>query len=191
MLHNVLSRQLPVEPARVDDALRAAGIAPDRRPQTLAVGEWLDQGGPRGADLLWVTGRGTYDQFAAHHRPPAVQVIDFLDPMADGYAVADVVVSRAGMITVAELCAWGLPSVLVPLPTAAADHQTHNARVLAEAGASALIPQADLTAGTLAAAIESLLGDGARREDMAARARARGRPNAAADIVSKILTLAS
>ena len=56
--------------------------------------------------------------------------------MADGYAVADLVVSRAGMITVAELCAWGLPSVLVPLPTAAADHQTHNARVLAEAGAS-------------------------------------------------------
>ena len=55
--------------------------------------------------------------------------------MADGYAVADLVVSRAGMITVAELCAWGLASVLVPLPTAAADHQTHNGRVLAEAGA--------------------------------------------------------
>jgi len=102
-----------------------------------------------------------------------------------------VVVSRAGMITVAELCAWGLPSVLVPLPTAAADHQAHNARVLAEAGASTLISQADLTAGTLAAAIESLLGDRSRRETMAARARARGRPDAAADIVSKILTLAS
>ncbi|HKT60857.1 MAG TPA: UDP-N-acetylglucosamine--N-acetylmuramyl-(pentapeptide) pyrophosphoryl-undecaprenol N-acetylglucosamine transferase [Gemmatimonadales bacterium] len=156
-----------------------------------AVAGWLDQGGPRGADLLWVTGRGTYDQFAARHRPPAVQVIDFLDPMADGYAVADVVVSRAGMITVAELCAWGLPSVLVPLPTAAADHQTHNARVLAEAGASALITQTDLTAATLAAAIESLLGDRPRRETMAARALARGRPHAAADIVSKILTLAS
>jgi UDP-N-acetylglucosamine--N-acetylmuramyl-(pentapeptide) pyrophosphoryl-undecaprenol N-acetylglucosamine transferase len=156
-----------------------------------AVAGWLDQGGPQGADLLWVTGRGTYDQFAERHRPPAVQVIGFLDPMADGYAVADVVVSRAGMITVAELCAWGLPSVLIPLPTAAADHQTHNARVLAEAGASALITQADLTAGTLAAAIESLLGDRARREAMAARALARGRPNAAADIVSKILTLAS
>jgi UDP-N-acetylglucosamine--N-acetylmuramyl-(pentapeptide) pyrophosphoryl-undecaprenol N-acetylglucosamine transferase len=156
-----------------------------------AVAEWLDQGGPEGTDLLWVTGRGTYDQFAARHRPPAVQVIDFLDPMADGYAVADVVVSRAGMITVAELCAWGLPSVLVPLPTAAADHQTHNARVLAEAGASTLVAQADLTAGTLAAAVESLLRDGTRRQAMADRALARGRPHAAADIVSKILTLAS
>jgi UDP-N-acetylglucosamine--N-acetylmuramyl-(pentapeptide) pyrophosphoryl-undecaprenol N-acetylglucosamine transferase len=105
--------------------------------------------------------------------------------------VADLVVSRAGMITVAELCAWGLPSVLVPLPTAAADHQTHNARVLAEAGASALIVQADLTATTLAGAIDSLLFDRTRREAMAACALARGRPHAAADIVSKILTLAS
>jgi UDP-N-acetylglucosamine--N-acetylmuramyl-(pentapeptide) pyrophosphoryl-undecaprenol N-acetylglucosamine transferase len=111
--------------------------------------------------------------------------------MADGYAVADVVVSRAGMITVAELCAWGLPSVLVPLPTAAADHQTHNARVLAEAGASALVTQTDLTSATLAAAVGGLLDDRARRDAMAARALARGRPHAAADIVSKILTLPS
>jgi UDP-N-acetylglucosamine--N-acetylmuramyl-(pentapeptide) pyrophosphoryl-undecaprenol N-acetylglucosamine transferase len=111
--------------------------------------------------------------------------------MADGYAVADVVVSRAGMITVAELCAWGLPSVLIPLPTAAADHQTHNARVLADAGASALVKQADLTSATLGATVGALLGDRSRRDAMAARALARGRPNAAADIVSKILTLAS
>jgi UDP-N-acetylglucosamine--N-acetylmuramyl-(pentapeptide) pyrophosphoryl-undecaprenol N-acetylglucosamine transferase len=111
--------------------------------------------------------------------------------MADGYAVADLVISRAGMITVAELCAWGLPSVLVPLPTAAADHQTHNARVLAEAGASALIRQADLTAASLADAVGTLLGHRQGRDEMAARALARGRPNAAADIVSKILTLAA
>jgi UDP-N-acetylglucosamine--N-acetylmuramyl-(pentapeptide) pyrophosphoryl-undecaprenol N-acetylglucosamine transferase len=154
-----------------------------------AVAGWLDAGGPDGADLLWVTGRGTHKEFASRHRPPAVQVIDFLDPMADGYAVADVVVSRAGMITVAELCAWGLPSVLVPLPTAAADHQAHNARVLAEAGASALLRQADLTPATLAGAVRTLLDDRVRRDTMAARALARGRPHAAADIVSKILTL--
>jgi UDP-N-acetylglucosamine--N-acetylmuramyl-(pentapeptide) pyrophosphoryl-undecaprenol N-acetylglucosamine transferase len=154
-----------------------------------AVAGWLDAGGPAGADLLWVTGRGTHDEFAARHRPPGVQIIDFLDPMADGYAVADVVVSRAGMITVAELCAWGLPSILIPLPTAAADHQTHNARVLAEAGASALLRQAELTPATLAAAVGSLIGDRRQREEMASRALARGRPHAAADIVSKLLTL--
>lgn len=154
-----------------------------------AVAGWLDEGGPRAADLLWVTGRGTHAEFAERHRPPTVQVIDFLDPMADGYAVADLVVSRAGMITVAELCAWGLPSVLVPLPTAAADHQTHNARVLAEAGAAALLRQAELTPSSLAAQVEGLLGDMGRRSAMASRALARGRPHAAADIVSKILTL--
>ncbi|MEP7175469.1 MAG: UDP-N-acetylglucosamine--N-acetylmuramyl-(pentapeptide) pyrophosphoryl-undecaprenol N-acetylglucosamine transferase [Gemmatimonadales bacterium] len=154
-----------------------------------AVAGWLDAGGPDGADVLWVTGRGTYEEFAGRHRPPSVQVIDFLDPMADGYAVADLVISRAGMITVAELCAWGLPSVLVPLPTAAADHQTHNGRVLAEAGASALLPQSVLTPARLAETVGALLGDRARRDAMAACARSRGRPNAAAEIVSRLLTL--
>ena len=118
-----------------------------------------------------------------------MQVVDFLDPMADGYAVADLVVSRAGMITVAELCAWGLPSVIVPLPTAAADHQTHNARVLAEAGASAMLLQAELTPERLAKEVGGLLTDRPRRQAMAARALARGRPRAADEIVSRLLTL--
>jgi UDP-N-acetylglucosamine--N-acetylmuramyl-(pentapeptide) pyrophosphoryl-undecaprenol N-acetylglucosamine transferase len=193
---------VPPSPERRPHALARFGLD-GRRPVVLvtggsqgalainrAVAEWLDSGGPRGADLIWVTGRGTHAEFAAYDRPPAVRVIDFLDPMADGYAVADLVVSRAGMITVAELCAWGLPSVLVPLPTAAADHQTHNARVLAEAGASALLPQPELTVARLEQSIGGLLEDVPRRSAMAARARARGRPAAAADIVSKLLTLA-
>jgi UDP-N-acetylglucosamine--N-acetylmuramyl-(pentapeptide) pyrophosphoryl-undecaprenol N-acetylglucosamine transferase len=192
---------VPPAPGRRGEALARFGLTGDR-PVILvtggsqgalainrAVAGWLDAGGPERADLLWVTGKSTYEEFAARHRPPAVQVIDFLDPMADGYAVADIVVSRAGMITVAELCAWGLPSVLVPLPTAAADHQTHNARVLAEAGASSLLPQAQLTPARLGEAVAALLGDGARRDAMAAHALARGRPRAAADIVSKLLTL--
>lgn len=154
-----------------------------------AVAGWLDAGGLPDASLLWVTGRGTYDEFSKYHRPPAVRVVDFLDPMADGYAVANIVISRAGMLTVAELCAWGLPSILIPLPTAAADHQTHNARVLAEAGASEMLAQAELTPSRLAADIGRLLADDAARSSMAERARARGRPAAAADIVSNLLTL--
>jgi UDP-N-acetylglucosamine--N-acetylmuramyl-(pentapeptide) pyrophosphoryl-undecaprenol N-acetylglucosamine transferase len=155
-----------------------------------AVAGWLDAGWPAGVDLLWVTGRGTHADFAGRHQPPTVQVIDFLDPMADGYAIADVVVSRAGMITVAELCAWGLPSVIVPLPTAAADHQTHNARVLAEDGASAMLPQSELTPARLAKEVGDLLTDRTRHDAMAARALARGRPRAADEIVSRLLTLA-
>jgi UDP-N-acetylglucosamine--N-acetylmuramyl-(pentapeptide) pyrophosphoryl-undecaprenol N-acetylglucosamine transferase len=154
-----------------------------------AVAGWLDDGGPGDAMLIWVTGKGTYPEFARYHRPPEVQVLDFLDPMADGYAVADLVVSRAGMITVAELCAWGLPNVLVPLPTAAADHQSHNARVLAEAGASALLPQSELSPSRLRDVITGLLRDQARRKQMADRALSRGRPQAARDIVSNLLTL--
>lgn len=154
-----------------------------------AVAGWIDAGGLNHTALIWVTGKGTHGDFARYHRPPDIHVVDFLDPMADGYAVADLVVSRAGMITVAELCAWGLPSVLVPLPTAAADHQTHNAKVLAEAGAAFLLPQNDLTAARLAEMIERLLGDSGVREGMASRAKARGRPHAAAEIVSNLLTL--
>ena len=155
-----------------------------------AIAAWLDAGTERRAAVIWVTGRGTHDQFARYHRPPAVSVIDFLDPMADGYAVADLVVSRAGMITVAEVCAWGLPSVLVPLPTAAADHQTHNARAMAEAGAAVFLPQAGPSAEGLGAAIDELLASPERRSAMASRALARGRPDAARDIVSHLLTLA-
>jgi UDP-N-acetylglucosamine--N-acetylmuramyl-(pentapeptide) pyrophosphoryl-undecaprenol N-acetylglucosamine transferase len=154
-----------------------------------AMAGWLDRGGPAEADLLWVTGRATHADFTRYHRPPAVRVVDFLDPMADGYAVADLVVSRAGMITVAELCAWGLPSILVPLPTAAADHQTHNARVLAEAGAARMLLQSALTPEVLAQSATELLRERAQREAMAARAKARGRPHAASEIVSRLLTL--
>lgn len=153
-----------------------------------AVASWLERG-PRPGTVLWVTGRGTYAQFAGYHRPPEVQVIDFLDPMADGYAVADLVVSRAGMITVAELCAWSLPSILVPLPTAAADHQTRNAGVLSQAGAALLLPEAELSGARLASEVSRLLGDEARRREMADAARRRGRPQASRDIASKLLTL--
>jgi len=154
-----------------------------------AVGSWLAAGSAREAAVIWVTGRGTYEEFTRYHAPPTVHVIDFLDPMADAYAVADLVISRAGMITVAELCAWGLPSILIPLPTAAADHQTHNARVLSEAGASHLLLQSQLSGQRLAEVVAGLLSDDGRRKQMAARALARGRPASAQQIVSNLLTL--
>jgi UDP-N-acetylglucosamine--N-acetylmuramyl-(pentapeptide) pyrophosphoryl-undecaprenol N-acetylglucosamine transferase len=154
-----------------------------------AVAGWLESGGPRGVCVIWVTGRGSYGEFRRFHQPPRVQVVDYLDPMADGYAVADLVISRAGMMTVAELCAWGLPSILIPLPSAAADHQTHNARVLAEAGASYQLPQSELTSRALSEAVERLLSEDATREAMAKRAKARGKPEAAREIVSNLLTL--
>lgn len=189
------------DPERRAAALMRFGLR-DRKPVLLitggsqgalainrAVAAWLDRGGPRGAVVLWITGRGTYHEFSRYHALPGVQVFDFLDPIADAYAVADLVVGRAGMMTGAELCAWGLPSVLIPLPTSAADHQTYNARALAEAGAARLLLQEDLTSESLSAAVDGLLGDSAALHAMADRARERGKPLAARDIVSRILTL--
>lgn len=154
-----------------------------------AVAGWVHEGMDDRVNILWVTGRGTYREFAGYHRPPRLTVIDFLDPMADGYAVADVVVGRAGAITVAELCAWGLPSILVPLPTAAADHQTHNAEAMVRAGAAIHLPQGGLSPQVLRSAVEGLLVDNDRRNQMAAAALARGRPEAAAEIIARFCGL--
>jgi UDP-N-acetylglucosamine--N-acetylmuramyl-(pentapeptide) pyrophosphoryl-undecaprenol N-acetylglucosamine transferase len=154
-----------------------------------AVEAWLASGWPEDTDLLWVTGPGTHAQFARHHQPPHVHVIPFLDPMADGYAVSDLVVSRAGMITVAELCAWGLPSVLIPLPTAAADHQTSNAKTMADAGAAVLLRQPELDVERLQAEVGRLLANAVARQEMASRARERGRPLAAREIAGYLAAL--
>jgi UDP-N-acetylglucosamine--N-acetylmuramyl-(pentapeptide) pyrophosphoryl-undecaprenol N-acetylglucosamine transferase len=192
---------VPPTPERRSDALKLFGLEPDARVVLVtggsqgalaintAVAGWLEAGGPSNACLIWVTGRGTYGEFSRFNHAPRVQVVDYLDPMADGYAVADLVISRAGMMTVAELCAWGLPSILIPLPSAAADHQTHNARVLAEAGATLHLSQAELSPRRLAQAVEGLLSEDATREAMAKRAKLRGKPEAAREIVSNLLTL--
>src|SRR6266480_1037903 len=142
-----------------------------------------------GVNVLWGTGMEHADALARYATPGRVVIRGFFDPMTVPYRAADVVVGRAGAMTVAELCAWGKPSILVPLPSAAADHQTNNARALAEAGAAILLPERDLTAYSFANQVDELIGDRTRLESIAARARARGNPNASRDIVSKILTV--
>jgi UDP-N-acetylglucosamine--N-acetylmuramyl-(pentapeptide) pyrophosphoryl-undecaprenol N-acetylglucosamine transferase len=92
-------------------------------------------------------------------------------------------------MTVAELCAWGKPSILVPLPTAAADHQTQNAEVLAVAGAAIHLPEGGLTPYTFADQVTALFADPSRLESLGSRARGRGHPDATREIVSRILTL--
>lgn len=194
----------PPDPARRAAALKRFGFAAtDGAPPVLlvtggsqgaiaindAVAAVLEQGGGAGSIVLWATGRGSYERYRRYHRPPAVQVFDFLDPMADAYAVADLVLSRAGMMTGAELCAWGLPSLMVPLPTAAEDHQRYNAEALVKAGAAAMILQADLTPERLGATLRTLLGDPAGLTRMSAAALARGKPDAADQIVSHLLEL--
>jgi UDP-N-acetylglucosamine--N-acetylmuramyl-(pentapeptide) pyrophosphoryl-undecaprenol N-acetylglucosamine transferase len=119
----------------------------------------------------------------------AAQVPSFIDDMAAALAEADLVICRAGAMTVAELAAVGVASVLVPFPYAVDDHQTGNARFLAEQGAAMLIAQADLTAERLSSVIT-----GASRDtlaEQAERARALARPRAAHEVADICEALAS
>jgi UDP-N-acetylglucosamine--N-acetylmuramyl-(pentapeptide) pyrophosphoryl-undecaprenol N-acetylglucosamine transferase len=116
----------------------------------------------------------------------AASVEPFIADMAAAYAWADLVVCRAGALTLAEVCAAGVGSVLVPFPQAVDDHQTKNAEYLVERGAALLLPQDDQLADNLRGVIGALAGDPARRLAMAEAARGLARPHAAervADIV--------
>jgi UDP-N-acetylglucosamine--N-acetylmuramyl-(pentapeptide) pyrophosphoryl-undecaprenol N-acetylglucosamine transferase len=93
------------------------------------------------------------------------------------------------MMTGAELCAWGLPMILIPLPTSAGDHQRHNAAALQAAGAALLVEHGTDLSARLAAAVNNLSGDPGRLTRMAQAARARGRPAAVDEIVTQFLTL--
>src|SRR5262249_15539695 len=151
---------------------------------------WISHGVPSGITLIWATGRGQYDAFAQRDGP-RVRVRPYLSPIADAYAAADVVIARSGAMTTAELCAWGLPMILVPLPTAAADHQTANARALEAAGAAIHVAQRDLDKRALDNLAESVMRRADVREALARAALARGRPRAAEDIAGRILNLLS
>ena len=108
--------------------------------------------------------------------------------MASRYAEADLVICRAGAVTVAELSAGGMASILVPFPHAVDDHQTANARFLADKGAAVLVPQREITAERLAALIGSL--DRAKLVEMASKARALGKPDAARIVARRCMEIA-
>ncbi|WP_032796953.1 UDP-N-acetylglucosamine--N-acetylmuramyl-(pentapeptide) pyrophosphoryl-undecaprenol N-acetylglucosamine transferase, partial [Streptomyces sp. HCCB10043] len=116
--------------------------------------------------------------------PVAAQAVPYLDRMDLAYAVADLVVCRAGSATIAELATTGVPAVLVPYPYAPGDHQTHNARVLSDAGAAYLVPDAETTADRLAGLIDPLLSDPARLAVMG-RAADPGHHARAADLLAE------
>ena len=152
------------------------------------VAAWIRAGVPEGWQVIWATGKGSYDAYASLEGE-RVRVRPYLAPIAHAYAVADLAIGRAGAMTTAELCAWGIPSALVPLPTAAADHQTSNARALEKAGAALFIGQSEFTPERINAVLRTLDTDPAQLARLAAAAAARGRPDAAETIAQRILTL--
>lgn len=120
----------------------------------------------------------------------AAEVVPFIDDIAAAYAWADLVVCRAGALTISELAAAGVPAVLVPFPAAVDDHQTRNAGFLVAQGAAVLLPERELTPERLAAEIAALGTARARLQDMAGRARALSRPHATAELVDATLAAA-
>ncbi|WP_022659329.1 undecaprenyldiphospho-muramoylpentapeptide beta-N-acetylglucosaminyltransferase [Desulfovibrio desulfuricans] len=119
---------------------------------------------------------------AADYAPECVSA--FIDDMAGAYAWADVALCRAGASTVAELCAAGLPSVLVPFPYAIHDHQTRNAEVLTRSGAAVLVPEGRMAVQHMSDILLRLLTMPGEREPMTAAALAAARPDAAARVVA-------
>ncbi|HKQ69048.1 MAG TPA: undecaprenyldiphospho-muramoylpentapeptide beta-N-acetylglucosaminyltransferase [Polyangiaceae bacterium] len=115
------------------------------------------------------------------------KVVPFLDDIATELARADLVIERSGASSLAELCAVGRPSILVPFPFAADDHQRKNAEALAESGAAVCLKQSDATALRLAAEVVSLARDEGRRVRMAQAARDQGRPDAAREVALDLL----
>ena len=120
-----------------------------------------------------------------------MKVVPFLDRVDLAYAAADVVVARAGAITCAELLAAGLPSILVPAPNVAEDHQTFNARAMERAGASIMVRDRDLDDGVLESAVVELLQDRIKRQEMGQSALKAARPDAANRVAQEILLLAA
>ena len=153
-----------------------------------AVSGWVRSGTPDDLFIIWATGRGNHEKYASLESE-RVKVRPYLAPVTDAYRAADLAVSRAGAMATAELCAWGLPMILVPLPTAAADHQTTNARALESAGAAVFMPQSQLSPATLTQAVIALVSDPTRRSALAAHALERARPRAAEQIAEAILGL--
>lgn len=184
------------EPARAE-ARRELGIAPDatvvavvggslgaRRINEAALALAQSWKSRSGVSIYHVVGERDWADISTRTVESGIggvqyKRVRFEDRMDLLLCAADVFVSRAGATTVAELTAVGVASILVPLGGSPGDHQTRNARVLVDAGAALTIADAELDAGTLADQLDGLLANRSRLDDMAAAARALGRPDAA------------
>ena len=132
----------------------------------------------RRPEVTHQSGAKHIEELAQRYRDTGVNAnsVGFIDDMASAYADADVVLCRSGALTVSELAAAGVASILVPFPHAVADHQTGNARHLADAGAAILLPQLELTPERLASVLSGLTRE--RLREMAQQARSLARPDA-------------
>ena len=167
-------------------AVRSEAVRSEPARNHLLLDEW---------QLLWMTGPAHHasivEELSARGEGPWVRAVPYIEDVPLVLGVTDLAVSRAGAMTTAEILAWGVPAILVPLPTAAANHQELNARALQEAGAAVHLEQEGLTAERLWRTIVCLAEDPHRLATMSQRARERSRPDATSLIVREMVGLLS
>ncbi|MGI4857793.1 MAG: undecaprenyldiphospho-muramoylpentapeptide beta-N-acetylglucosaminyltransferase [Janthinobacterium lividum] len=156
-----------------------AALPPARRPHV------VHQAGAKHLDAL----RANYAAAGLESSPGSVELVAFIDDMASAYAQADVVICRAGAMTVAEIAAIGVAALFVPFPFAVDDHQTSNAAFLADQGAAVVIQQRDLDAGRLTAWLADLSRD--TLAAMAEKARALAKPDATERVAAVCMAAAA
>lgn len=152
--------------------------------------EWLQ---PQQIEIWHQTGKQDYVAIQALYAniPLNAKVQPFIDDMAAAYQWADLLICRAGALTVAEIAAVGVASILVPFPAAVDDHQWHNARYLEQAGAAKIIREADLSPARLTALIDAFLLDRSLILSMAQKARDLAQPDAAKAVAEIVLRISN
>lgn len=141
--------------------------------------------------LIWQTGvsyRETAESLVSEQNASIIKVFDFIYDMDRAYAAADLVVCRSGALTLSELAIVGKPAILVPLPAAAADHQTKNANAFASQGAAILIPDHQAPE-TLIEEMLKLIDNQQKLESMSLRMKALGKPDSTQVIVNEVFKL--
>lgn len=162
--------------------------------QTLnrAVLQALPELGALGVQVVHQTGRSQYESVVreAGETPEFYRPLAYIDDMPSLLAATHLMLCRGGSSTLAEVTAVGLPAIIVPYPYAVADHQTHNARALEEAGAAVLVKDADLDGPRLVREVRTLLENPGRLEAMRQASRAQGRPEAARRVADLLRNIA-
>ncbi len=189
--------------AKSEESFRFFGLNPDQ-PVVLVVGgslgaralnngirAKLDLIRSSGVQFLWQTGKIYYQEIEAElagNPTGNVHLLEFIQRMDLAFAVADLVISRAGAGTISELCVVGKPAILVPSPNVAEDHQTANARALSDQGAAVLVKDAEVGDRLVEEAL-SLVKDRGRLADLAENIKKMATPLATKDIVEVIASL--
>lgn len=144
-----------------------------------------------GIQVIWQTGKFYYENVLKAYRPfenDKIKVTAFVDRMDYAYAVADVVVSRAGACSISELCLLGKPAVLVPSPNVAEDHQTHNALALADKNAAVMVEDKEALNSLVDIALQLMKSD-SQRAELAENILTLARPEAARNIACEVIKL--